>query len=107
MSVPADTAVTEHLYFESAAMIVTLITIGKFLEAISKGRTTNALKSLMELAPQSAAVIRDNNEIIVPIEEVLVGDVFIVKPGDKIPVDGVVLEGISAVNESASCVAAV
>ncbi|MBO6192825.1 MAG: heavy metal translocating P-type ATPase [Clostridiales bacterium] len=101
MSVPADTAVTEHLYFESAAMIVTLITIGKFLEAISKGRTTNALKSLMELAPQSAAVIRDNNEIIVPIEEVLVGDVFIVKPGDKIPVDGVVLEGISAVNESA------
>ena len=101
MTVPRDYVIVDHLYFESAAMIVTLITIGKFLEAISKGRTTNALKSLMELAPQSAAIVRDNKEIVVPVEEVLVGDIFIVKPGDKIPVDGVVLEGTSAVNESA------
>ncbi len=101
MSVPSDSVIMDHLYFESAAMIVTLITVGKFLEAISKGRTTNALKSLMELAPQSATVLRDDKEITIPIEEVLVGDIFIVKPGDKIPVDGVVLEGGSAVNESA------
>lgn len=101
MSVPTNTDVTDHLYFESAAMIVTLITVGKFLEAVSKGRTTNALKSLMELAPQSATVLRDQKEITVPIEEVLAGDIFIVKPGDKIPADGVVLEGGSAVNESA------
>lgn len=89
------------LYFESAAMIVTLITIGKLLESISKGRTTNALKSLMDLAPQSATVIRNDKEVTVPVEEVAAGDVFIVKPGDKIPVDGVVIEGLSAINEAA------
>ncbi len=89
------------LYFESAAMIVTLITVGKLLESVSKGRTTNALKSLMDLAPQSATVIRNDNELTVPIEEVAAGDIFIVKPGDKIPVDGVVIEGTSAINEAA------
>ena len=101
MTVTDGTHGTEHLYFESAAMIVTLITIGKFLEALSKGRTTNALKSLMELAPQSAVVIRNGKEITVPVEDVNAGDIFIIKPGDKIPVDGAVLEGNSAVNEAA------
>lgn len=90
-----------ELYFESAAMIVTLITIGKLLESISKGRTTNALKSLMDLAPQSATVIRNDSEVTVPIEDVAAGDIFVVKPGDKIPVDGVVIEGLSAINEAA------
>ncbi len=99
MSVNADEMA--DLYFESAAMIVTLITIGKLLESVSKGRTTNALKSLMDLAPQSATVIRNDKELTVPIEEVAVGDIFIVKPGDKIPVDGVVIEGSSAINEAA------
>ena len=91
----------EDLYFESAAMIVTLITIGKLLESVSKGKTTNALKSLMELAPPTASVIRDGNEVTVPVEDVNVGDIFTVRPGDKIPVDGIVVEGTSAVNESA------
>ena len=88
-------------YFEAAAMIVTLITIGKMLEAMSKGRTTDALRSLMELAPQTVTVVADGEEKTVPIEDVRVGDIFIVKPGENIPVDGVVLEGSSTVNESA------
>ena len=88
-------------YFESAAMIVTLITVGKMLEARSKGRTTDALKGLMRLAPQTAVLIRDGKEIEVPIAQVQAGDVFAVRPGDSIPVDGVVIDGSSAVNESA------
>lgn len=88
-------------YFESAAMILTLITVGKLLEAISKGRTTNALKSLIKLKPQSANVIRGDKEIRIPIEEVRVGDIFTVRPGESIPVDGIVVKGESAVNESA------
>ena len=90
-----------ELYFESAAMIVTLITVGKTLESYSKGRTTDALKSLMRLAPRSAVVIRDGKETEVPIEEVAVGDIFCVRPGENIPVDGIVISGSSAVNESA------
>ena len=90
-----------QLYFESAAMIPALITVGKTLESLSKGRTTNALKSLMDLAPKTARVLRGEEETIVPIEEVVVGDIFIVKPGESIPVDGVVIEGESAVDESA------
>ncbi|MBR6253889.1 MAG: heavy metal translocating P-type ATPase [Clostridiales bacterium] len=90
-----------QLYFESAAMIPALITVGKTLESLSKGRTTNALKSLMDLAPKTARVLRAEEEIIVPVEEVAVGDIFIVKPGESIPVDGVVIEGESAVDESA------
>ena len=89
------------LYFESAAMIPALITVGKLLEALSKGRTTNALRSLMRLAPKTATLIRDGNEAVVPIEEVQVGDTFAVRPGESIPVDGVVTEGQSAVDESA------
>lgn len=90
-----------ELYFESAAMILTLITVGKLLEAISKGRTTNALKSLMDLSPKTATVIKNGEEVAVPVEQVSEGDVFVVRPGDQIPVDGVVLEGGSAVDESA------
>ncbi|MDO4414284.1 MAG: heavy metal translocating P-type ATPase [Erysipelotrichaceae bacterium] len=90
-----------QLYFESAAMIPALITVGKMLEAMSKGRTTNALKSLMKLAPKTAVVIRENEEVTVGIDEVMSGDIFVVKPGDSIPVDGVVVEGESAINESA------
>ncbi len=90
-----------ELYFESAAMILALITIGKMLEAMSKGRTTDALKSLMILSPKSAVVERNGEEISVPIDQVQVGDIFVVRPGENIPVDGVVLEGMSAVNESA------
>ena len=89
------------LYFESAAMIVTLITVGKLLESISKGRTTDALKSLMKLAPKTATIIRDEKEINVPVEEVKTGDTFVVRPGESIPVDGTIVEGESAVNESA------
>ena len=88
-------------YFESAAMILTLITVGKMLEAHSKGKTTNALRSLMRLAPKTASVVRDGVETEVPIEQVRKGDVFVVRPGENIPVDGIVLEGHSAVNESA------
>ena len=88
-------------YFESAAMILTLITVGKMLEARSKGRTTDALKSLMKLAPQTATLIRDGKEISVPIDQVQVGDIFAVRPGENIPVDGVVVSGESAVNEAA------
>ena len=89
------------MYFESAAMILTLITVGKMLEARSKGRTTDALKSLMKLAPKTAVVVRDGSEQEVPIRQVRKGDVFVVRPGENIPVDGVVTDGISAVNESA------
>ena len=88
-------------YFESAAMILTLITVGKMLEARSKGKTTDALKSLMKLAPKTATVVRDGKEETVPIEQVQSGDTFVVRPGESIPVDGVVLDGISAVNEAA------
>ena len=90
-----------EFYFESAAMILALITVGKMLEARSKGRTTDALKSLMKLAPKTATVVRDGTETEVPIQQVRRGDVFVVRPGQSIPVDGVVLEGTSAVNESA------
>lgn len=90
-----------EFYFESAAMILTLITVGKMLEARSKGRTTDALKSLMKLAPKTATLVRDGNEIQVSVDQVRKGDIFLVRPGENIPVDGVVLDGISAVNESA------
>ncbi|MBQ3222878.1 MAG: heavy metal translocating P-type ATPase, partial [Clostridia bacterium] len=90
-----------EFYFESAAMILALITVGKMLEARSKGRTTDALKGLMKLAPKTATVIRNGKEAIVPIDQVKKGDIFVVRPGESIPVDGVVLEGHSAVNESA------
>ncbi len=89
------------MYFESAAMILTLITVGKMLEAYSKGKTTNAIKSLMDLAPKTAHVIRDGVETTIPAQEVQEGDIFLVKPGESIPVDGEVLEGESAVDESA------
>lgn len=90
-----------EFYFESAAMILTLITVGKMLEARSKGKTTDALKSLMKLAPKTAVVVKEGIEQEVPIEQVLAGDIFVVRPGENIPVDGVVVEGSSAVNESA------
>ena len=90
-----------ELYFESAAMILTLITVGKMLEARSKGKTTDALKSLMKLAPQTATLLREGAEVTVPIAQVKKGDLFVVRPGENIPVDGFVLEGSSAVNESA------
>ena len=90
-----------EFYFESAAMILTLITVGKMLEAYSKGRTTDALKGLMKLAPKTAVIIREGTETTVSIEQVRKGDIFVVRPGENIPVDGIVLEGISAVNESA------
>ena len=90
-----------EFYFESAAMILTLITVGKMLEARSKGKTTDALKGLMKLAPKTAVVVRDGQEVTVPVEQVKKGDVFVVRPGENIPVDGVVLEGTSAVNEAA------
>lgn len=89
------------LYYESAAMILTLITVGKYLEAVSKGRTTDAIKSLMDLAPKTACVIRDGKETVIPAEEVVKGDVFVVRPGESIPVDGRVISGESAVDESA------
>ena len=98
------TAVMSYMhefYFESAAMILALITVGKMLEARSKGKTTDALKGLMKLAPKTAVIIRDGVETKVPIEEVKKGDIFVVRPGENIPVDGVVLEGTSAVNEAA------
>ena len=94
-------AYMHEFYFESAAMILTLITVGKMLEAHSKGKTTDALKGLMKLAPKTAVVIRNGEEVQVPVEEVSKGDIFVVRPGENIPVDGIVLEGSSAVNESA------
>ncbi len=98
------TAVMNYMhefYFESAAMILTLITVGKMLEAYSKGKTTNALKSLMSLAPKTAVVVRNGAEITIPVEKVKQNDIFVVRPGENIPVDGVIIEGSSAVNESA------
>lgn len=91
----------DEFYFESAGMILTLITLGKMLESYSKGKTTNAIKGLMNLAPKKATILVDNVEKVVPIEKVKIGDIFVVKPGENIPVDGVVIEGESAVNESA------
>ena len=97
----AQMALMDDLYFESAAMILTLITIGKLLEAISKGRTTNALKGLLNLQPKTAVLLRDGNEVTVPIEEVRVDDIYVVRPGGSIPVDGVIVEGDCTVDESA------
>ncbi|RKI80828.1 heavy metal translocating P-type ATPase [bacterium 0.1xD8-71] len=99
----ADMAVhcLHDMYFESAAMILTLITVGKMLESYSKGKTTNAIKSLMDLAPKTAHVMRDGAEVIVAADEVVLGDLFVVKPGESIPVDGEIVEGESAVDESA------
>ena len=94
-------AYMHEFYFESAATILTLITVGKMLEARSKGRTTDALKGLMRLSPKTAVLLRDGKEVETPIEQVVKGDIFVVRPGENIPVDGVVLEGSSAVNESA------
>ncbi len=91
----------DEFYFESAAMILTLITVGKTLEARSKGKTTDALRGLMKLAPQSATVIRDGAEVSVKIDEVKIGDIFVVRPGENIPVDGVIIEGTTSVDESA------
>ncbi len=96
-----DTLAMKYMYFETAAMIPTLITIGKTLESYSKGRTTDALKGLMKLAPKTAVVIRDGVEVEVDIDNVAIGDIFVVKPGAAIPVDGVVVEGSTSVNESA------
>ena len=97
----AQMVLMDELYFESAAMIVTLITIGKLLEAISKGRTTNALKALLNLQPKTAVLIRNSEEVTVPVEEVVAGDIFVVRPGGQIPVDGIIREGECAVDESA------
>ncbi len=94
-------AYMDEFYFESASMILTLITVGKMLEAHSKGKTTDALRALMNLAPQTATILRDGKEFTVPVEEVVTGDLFVVRPGESIPVDGVVTDGESAVNESA------
>ncbi|MBP3783664.1 MAG: heavy metal translocating P-type ATPase [Butyrivibrio sp.] len=92
----------DHFYFESAAMILTLITVGKMLEAMSKGRTTDAIKSLMKLAPKTAVIIDEyGKEKEIPIENIKVGDIFVVRPGENVPVDGIVIEGNSAINESA------
>ena len=91
----------DEFYFESAAMILTLITLGKMLEAHSKGKTTSALKSLMKLAPKTAVLLRDGKEVTVPIEQVKKGDIFVVRPGESIPVDGIVTDGSGAVNEAA------
>lgn len=91
----------DEFYFESAAMILTLITVGKMLEARSKGKTTDALKSLMKLAAKTAVLYADGQETCVPVEQVMTGDIFVVRPGENIPVDGVIIEGNTAVNESA------
>ena len=101
MDMDAVMGYMHEFYFESAAMILTLITVGKMLEARSKGKTTDALKRLMKLAPKTAVVLQDGVETEVPIEQVKKGDLFVVRPGENIPVDGFVLEGTSAVNESA------
>ena len=89
-----------HLYFESAAVILTLITLGKYLESISKGKTSQAIKTLMGLAPKTANVIRNNVEIVIPIEEIIVGDIILVKPGEKLSVDGEIIEGSTSIDES-------
>lgn len=95
-----ETEYAMHLYFESAAVILTLITLGKYLEAVSKGKTSQAIKALMGLAPKTATVIRNNIEKIIPIEEVICGDIIVVKPGEKLPVDGEVVEGNTSIDES-------
>lgn len=95
-----DTSYAMHLYFEAAVTILTLITLGKYLEAISKGKTSEAIKKLMGLVPKTATIIRDNNEIVIPIDEVIVGDIILVKPGEKLPVDGEVIEGTTSIDES-------
>ncbi|MGL6174637.1 MAG: heavy metal translocating P-type ATPase [Cellulosilyticaceae bacterium] len=89
-----------HLYFESAAVILALITLGKYLEAVSKGKTSEAIKKLMGLAPKTATIMRNNQEIVVPLQEVVVGDIILVRPGEKLPVDGEVIEGNTAIDES-------
>lgn len=95
-----ETNYAMHLYFESAAVILTLITLGKYLESVSKGKTSQAIKALMGLAPKTANIIRNDKEMTVPIEEVIVGDIVIVKPGEKLPVDGQVIEGNTSIDES-------
>ena len=95
-----DTSYAMHLYFEAAVTILTLITLGKYLEAISKGKTSEAIKKLMGLVPKTATIIRDNNEIVIPIDEVIVGEIILVKPGEKLPVDGEVIEGTTSIDES-------
>ena len=100
-AMPEHTHMLHELYFESAAMILTLITLGKLLEARAKGKTTDALQSLLALSPKTATVVRDGKELSIPVEQVRAGDVFLVRPAQSIPVDGVVLEGSSAVNEAA------
>lgn len=95
-----NTSFVKDMYFESAATIITLITIGKYLESIAKGRTSEAIKKLMGLAPKTAVVIKDGQEIEVPVDEVVIGNIVLVRPGEKIPVDGIVLEGLSYVDES-------
>lgn len=95
-----ETEYAMHLYFESAAVILTLITLGKYLEAVSKGKTSQAIKALMGLAPKTATVIRNNTEKVIPIEEVICGDIVVVKPGEKLPVDGEVIEGSTSIDES-------
>lgn len=89
-----------HLYFEASVTILTLITLGKYLEAISKGKTSEAIKRLIGLAPKTATVIRDNNEVVIPIDEVVVGDIILVRPGEKLPVDGIVIEGRTSIDEA-------
>lgn len=95
-----DTSYAMHLYFEAAVTILTLITLGKYLEAISKGKTSEAIKKLMGLVPKTATIIRDGKETIIPIDEVIVGDIILVKPGEKLPVDGEVIEGTTSIDES-------
>jgi Cu+-exporting ATPase len=95
-----ETDYAMHLYFESAAVILTLITLGKYLEAISKGRTSQAIKALIGLAPKTATIIRNNTEMVIPVEEVIVGDIVLVKPGEKLPVDGDIIEGNTSIDES-------
>ena len=95
-----ETEYAMHLYFESAAVILTLITLGKYLESISKGKTSQAIKTLMGLAPKTANVIRNNVEIVIPIEEIIVGDIILVKPGEKLSVDGEIIEGSTSIDES-------
>ena len=98
--IQGDTHYAMHLYFESAAVILTLITLGKYLEAVSKGKTSQAIKALMGLVPKMALIERDGREIEIPIEEVIVGDIILVKPGEKLPVDGEVIEGSTSIDES-------
>ena len=95
-----DDSYAMHLYFEAAVTILTLITLGKYLEAISKGKTSEAIKKLMGLSPKTATIIREEKEIIIPIDEVIVGDIILVKPGEKLPVDGTVIEGVTSIDES-------